>query len=311
MSRRKNEFWNSALLNNSTYIHYYNRLVELAISMFEWENLPETIDVRYLELTLFRFGQAVFFKDDVMGYLALSNTETGNFNVYGIPKRRRAMSQYNGYHMRLNDKNSVIIYNNLLRTNSVLSVEMFAQRLYNLDRIIDVNANAQKTPILLSCSEQERLSIVNLYKEYDGNAPVIHADKAMNPNSLTVLKTDAPYVSDKIYQLKTQIWNEALTYLGISNTNFQKKERLISDEVSRNMGATIASRYSRLDARQMAANEINKMFGTNIEVYYKSDYRETDDEVMLDSATGDKFAQTMVTDLRTRTASIPKEGIPK
>ena len=311
MSRRKSEFWNSAILNNSTYVHYYNRLVELAISMFEWQNLPETIDVRYLELTLFRFGQAVFFKDDVMGYLALSNTETGYFNVYGIPKRRRAMSQYNGYHMRLNDKNSVIIYNNLLRTNSILSVEMFARRLYNLDRIIDVNANAQKTPVLIRCDEQELLSLLNAYKEFDGNAPVIHADKALSPNALTVLKTDAPYIADKIYSLKTQIWNEALTYLGISNTNFQKKERLISDEVSRNMGSVIASRYSRLDARQTAAKQINDMFGTNIEVYYKSDYRETDDEVMLDSATGDKFAQTMVTDLRTRTASIPKEGIPK
>lgn len=311
MSRKRTEFWDSAKLNNSTYVHYYNRLVELAISMFEWQNIPDTIDVRYLELTLFRFGQAVFFKDEVMGYLALSNTETGYFNVYGIPRRRRAMSQYNGYHKRLDDKNSVIIYNNLLRTNSILSVEMFAQRLYNLDRIIDVNANAQKTPILISCSEQERMSLLNLYKEYDGNCPVIHADKEMSTKPLTAVKTDAPYVGDKIYQLKTQIWNEALTYLGISNTNFQKKERLISDEVSRNMGSVIASRYSRLDARRKAAEEINKMFGTNIEVYYKSDYRETDDEIMLDGATGGEFAQTMVTDLRTRTARIPTGGIPK
>ena len=313
MGKRKNnnEFWNSAILNNSTYVHYYNRLVELAISMFEWQNIPETIDVRYLELTLFRFGQAVFFKDDVLGYLALSNTETGYFNVYGIPKRRRAMSQYNGFNVRLSDKDSVIIYNNLLHTNSMLSVEMFAQRLYNLDRIIDVNANAQKTPVLISCSEQERLSLLNLYKEFDGNAPVIHADKDMSTKPLTAVKTDAPYVADKIYQLKSQIWNEALTYLGISNTNFQKKERLISDEVSRNMGGVIASRYSRLDARRTAADQINKMFGTKIEVYYKSDYRETDDEVMLDGATGDEFARTMVTDLRTRTAKIPTGGISK
>ena len=309
--RKNNEFWNSAILNNSTYVHYYNRLVELAISMFEWQNIPETIDVRYLELTLFRFGQAVFFKDDVLGYLELSNTETGYFNVYGIPKRRRAMSQYNEFNVRLSDKDSVIIYNNLLHTNSMLSVEMFAQRLYNLDRIIDVNANAQKTPVLISCSEQERLSLLNLYKEFDGNAPVIHADKDMSTKPLTAVKTDAPYVADKIYQLKSQIWNEALTYLGISNTNFQKKERLISDEVSRNMGGVIASRYSRLDARRTAADQINKMFGTKIEVYYKSDYRETDDEVMLDGATGGEFAQTMVTDLKTRTAKIPTGGISK
>ena len=133
----------------------------------------------------------------------------------------------------------------------------------------------------------------------------------MSSKPLTAVKTDAPYVGDKIYQLKSQIWNEALTYLGISNTNFQKKERLISDEVSRNMGGVIASRYSRLDARKTAAEQINKMFGTKIEVYYKSDYRETDDEVMLDGATGEEIAQTMVTDLRTRTAKIPTGGISK
>lgn len=310
MGKKNRRFWDSLWSNDATFIHYYHRLTELAISMFEWQNVPDTIDVRYLELVLFKFGQAVFFKDDVMGYLALGNNEAGNFNVYGIPKRRRAISEYNGYHMRLDDSNSVIIYNNFLRTNSMLPIEMFAKRLYNLDRIIDVNANAQKTPILINCSEQERLSLLNVYKEYDGNVPVIFADKDMTNKPLSSIKTDAPYVCDKIYQLKTQIWNEALTYLGISNTNFQKKERLISDEVSRNMGSVIASRYSRLDMRKKACAEINKMFGLNIDVFYKSDYRETDDEVMLDSATGEKFAQTMVTDLRTRTASIPKEGIP-
>lgn len=310
MGKKNRRFWDSLWSNDATFVHYYHRLTELAISMFEWDNVPDTIDVRYLELVLFKFGQAVFFKDDVMGYLALGNNEAGNFDVYGIPKRRRAISEYNGYHMRLDDSNSVIIYNNFLRTNSMLPIEMFAKRLYNLDRIIDVNANAQKTPVLINCSEQERLSLLNVYKEYDGNVPVIFADKDMTNKPLSSIKTDAPYVCDKIYQLKTQIWNEALTYLGISNTNFQKKERLISDEVSRNMGSVIASRYSRLDMRKKACEQINKMFGLNIDVFYKSDYRETDDEVMLDSATGEKFAQTMVTDLRTRTASIPKEGIP-
>lgn len=308
--RKDREFWDSAWTNNATYIHYYHRLTELAISMFEWQNVPDTIDVRYLELILFKFGQAIFFKDDVMGYLALGNNEAGMFDVYGIPNRRRAISEYNNYHVNLDSSNSVMIYNNYLRTNSMLSVELFARRLYNLDRIIDVNANAQKTPVLINCSEQERLSLINVYKEFDGNAPVIYADKDMSTKPLNAIKTDAPYVADKIYTLKTQIWNEALTYLGISNTNVQKKERLITDEVSRNMGSVISSRYSRLDMRQKAADEINKMFGLDIKVFYKSDYRETDDEVMLDSATGDKFAQTMVTDLRTRTASIPKEGIP-
>ena len=178
----------------------------------------------------------------------------------------------------LKRSNSVIIWNNYIRTNSVLDVKMFAKRLYNLDRIIDVNANAQKTPILIKCDETQRLTMLNVYKEYDGNSPVIFGDKALNSNGLDVLSTGAPYVADKIYQLKTQIWNEALTYLGISNINIQKKERLITDEVTRNQGGTIASRYSRLESRREAVRKINEMFGLNIEVNYREDFQQVGED---------------------------------
>ncbi len=265
------DFWESGLMNNTTFKQYYNRLVELSISMFEWNNLPDTIDPRFLELTLFTDGQAVFFKDEVMGYLCLQNIIGGQFDVYRIPINRRAYA-VNGYQKELDNTDSVIIWNNMLHYNSMLDCQMFAKRLYNLDRIVDVNANAQKTPILLVCDDSERLSLLNIYKEYDGNQPVIKATKGLNPNAFNVLKTDAPYVADKIYQLKVQIWNEALTYLGISNVNIQKRERMLQDEVQRNQGGTIASRYSRLESRRQAVEKINEMFGLNIEVNYREDY---------------------------------------
>lgn len=272
--RRKNrDFWESAGLNNATAIQYYNRLTELSISMFEWKNLPDTVDPRFLELTLFTDGQAVFFRDEVMGYLALQNALGGEFDVYRIPKNRRAFA-VNGYQKQLDESDSVIIYNNYLHTNSMLDVRMFANRLYNLDRAIDVNANAQKTPILLLCDESERLSLENLYAQYDGNKPVIKGTRALNPNDITCINTGAPFVADKLYQLKTQIWNEALTYLGISNLNIQKKERLVSDEVTRNLGGTMASRYSRLEARKDACRQINKIFGLDLDVEYREDYNE-------------------------------------
>ena len=278
MSRRKDrQFWESAIMNNSTFRQYYNRLVELSISMFEWKNLPDSVDPRFLELTLFTDGQAVFFEDEVLGYLALQNAMGGGFDVYRIPTNRRAYA-VNGYQKQLNENDSVIIYNNYLHTNSMLDVQMFAKRLYNLDRAIDVNANAQKTPILLLCDDSERLTLENMYMQYDGNKPVIKGVKGLNPNAFTVLKTDAPFVADKLYQLKTQIWNEALTYLGISNINITKKERLISDEVTRNQGGTIASRYSRLQARREACKKINEMFGLDIWCDYREDFQEIDND---------------------------------
>lgn len=290
MGRRKTNFEESLAMNNYTYMQYAYRLMELSISMFEWKNLPEGIDERFLEMVLFTDGHAVFFKDDELGdYLALQCLINGKLNVYRIPINRRAFA-VNGYQKKLTDKDSVIIFNNMLHTNSWLDVKMFAKRLYNLDRIIDVNANAQKTPILIKGNEQQRLTLTNLYKEYDGNAPVIFADKSLDMNALQVMSTQAPYVADKIYQLKTQIWNEALTYLGISNVSFQKRERMVSDEVTRSQGGTVASRYSRLNARRQACEQINKMFGLNIECDFREDYQFSE-EVMdftKDNQSGEK-----------------------
>lgn len=281
MSRRNKGnglFGESAVMNNATYTQYFNRLVELSVSMFEWQGLPETVDPRYLELHLFQNGSMLYFRDEVMGDLCLDCIANGQFDVYGNPISRRAYSSYNQYQKTLNESDSVIIWNNYLRQPSVLDVKMFAKRLYNLDRIIDVNANAQKTPVLVQGTEKQRSTLINLYKEFDGNAPFIFGDKNLDLNSLRAISTNAPYVADKLYQLKTQIWNEALTYLGISNLNIQKKERMITDEVQRNQGGTIASRYSRLEARREAVDKINRMFGTDISVDYREDFQITNED---------------------------------
>lgn len=268
--RKRTEFEESLRMNNYTWRQYFDRLMQLSMVMFKYDNLPDTIDARFLEKTLFNRGNCLFFEDEVMGYLTLPSANLGKFDVYDIPRMRRAYA-VNGYNKELTIDDSVIIYNNYLRTNSRLDVEMFAKKLYNIDRAIDTNANAQKTPILLLCDENERLSYLNLYKEYDGNAPVIKGTKGLDLQGFQVLKTDAPYVADKLYDLKTQIWNEALTYLGITNVSFQKKERMISDEVDRMLGGTYANRYSRLLAREEACDKINRMFGLNISVSYRDD----------------------------------------
>lgn len=302
----KTFFAESAKENNRTYGQYLMRLTELSVAMFDWQGLPDSIDPRFLELTLFMDGQAVFFKDDDLDYdqtgipeddsgneeaeesgtyLALQVTANGRLDVYHVPIKRRAFG-LNGYSKQLTNKDSVIIYNNMLHTNNVLDVLEFSRRLYNLDRIIDVNANAQKTPVLVQGTEQQRLTLLQVYKEFDGNAPVIFGDKSLDLNALKSLNTGAPYVADKLYELKTQIWNEALTYLGISNTSFQKKERLVSDEVIRSQGGTIASRYSRLESRRRACDQINKMFGLNVTCDYREDYREAGDTSIDEGESG-------------------------
>ena len=268
MERGKNNFSQSLFENQRSYNFYFYKLLELSISMFEWVNLPESVDARFIETCLFDNGCAVWFYDDVMGNLCLRCAIGAPLNVYDIPTNRRAYAN-NGFSRQLNQNDSVIVYNNLLHLPSHNDILMFANRLWNLDRIIDVNANAQKTPLIIQCDETQRLTLLNLYKKYDGNAPIIFADKSLKLDDFKCVKTDAPYIADKIYSLKKNIWNEALTSLGISNFDMEKKEHLITDEISVEMGDIMSARFSRLAARKQACEKINNMFGLNIDCRYR------------------------------------------
>ena len=215
-----------------------------------------------LSLTGYNMETAITFTIDADG------VHTDNVtNV--IPCSISSAYGYNNYQRELSINDSVIIYNNEIRSNSVETCRLYAYKLANIARAIDINVNAQKTPILLKGSESQMLTLKNVYLKYDGNQPVMMADKDLDLSGFTVLKTDAPFVAHDFKELHDAVWNEALTYLGICNVNIQKRARLITDEVLRSQGGTIASRYSRLNARQRAAEEINKMFDLNISVKFR------------------------------------------
>ena len=273
------EFNMSALDNKRSWVQYHDKLTELAVSMFEWKNLPDDIDPIFLERVLFFEGKILFFKEDGLNkFVVMRFNGNGNFDIYNVPVDRQAYSSPNGFTSNLTNENSVIIYNNMIRKPSTLDMQIFSKRLYEIDRTIDTNIKAQKTPVLILCDEKQRLTLKNMYMQYDGNQPVIYGDKtSLNPNSLQVLQTGAPFLADNLMDVKNRIFNEALTYLGISNINTQKKERMITDEVTRNQGATIANRYSRLEARRKACEQINEMFGLNISCDFRADYRMVDE----------------------------------
>lgn len=276
MSKKKrvkavvSQFEQSAMLNNQAYETWYLRLKEMAINRFEWINLPDTVDERFLELTLFEKGFALFFQDPVVGiYLALQTTIGGEWNVYNIPIFREAVAS-NSYRCERNNQNSVIIYNNYLHETDEEICQFYAYRLYNLERTIDVNVKAQKTPILIRSSEAQRLSMKNLYMQYDGNTPFMFGDKNLDTTGIEAINTNAPYVSDKLQVLKHQYLNEYYTYLGIENSNEDKKERLVESEVASNYGIVEMNRNTGLNARKQACKQINNMFGLNIDVAFRS-----------------------------------------
>ena len=286
MARKKTQFDESAYLNDVNYIRYFNTLKMIATSSFKYTNMPSSIDVRYLELGLFNRGYMVFFYDeDLEKYLALNTTLGCELDVYNNPLSYTAYAN-NGYQVQLTNKDSVIIYNNYLKQPTLMLCEYFAKRLYDFDSVIDVNVRSQKTPILIACNESEKLAMKNVYMQYDGNQPVIFTYKDfITADNFKVVNTQSPDVADKIYQLKSNIWNEALTQLGITNTTVNKKERLITDEVQRSQGGVFACRNSRLKMREQCINKINEMFNLNIQVEFNDDVlKETgiDEEVSED-----------------------------
>lgn len=251
-------------LNEITVQNYYMRLQLLAQTMFKWEGLPDSVSARFLESVLYDHGWGLFFFDDQLGYLGLQGTIQGQLNHYREPIKYRAWSI--SYQKDLDADDCVLVRNNYGSIPTSLTLMMYAHRLAEVERTIDVNISQQKTPLAILCDEKQRLTMMNIYKQYKGNIPVIFGDKSMSLDNFKVLKTDAPYVADKLMIYKHNLWNEAMTFLGINNANTDKKERLITDEAEANNGLVKSSANVMLTTREEAADKINKKYGLNVSV---------------------------------------------
>lgn len=265
------QFLDSLYTNNQTYIDYLERFKKIALSMFEWVNLPESMNQRYLEECLYYKGQAALLKDEEIGFINTQCCSNGKINIYGVPT---ALNCYSfGYskdrklYSGINDENSqkdtcVLVMNTWERVPTAATLELFALRLYEAERTCDVNIKAQKTPVLITVDESQRLTMENLYSQYDGNKPMIFGDKnQLQSGVLKAINTDAPYIADKVTEYKKEIWNEALTFLGINNMAVNKKERLVTDEANYNNELTNLNLQSFLIPRQEAAKQFNDLFG--------------------------------------------------
>ena len=263
--------------NSEVFWYNFNRLKLKAISMFEWVNLPKEIDERYLELMLCQNGYVCFFKDqlvpDVDTYFALQCTLGGRFNVYNIPTVYQIYTA-SGYNTRRTAEDSVIIYNNLLHSPTVPLLMYHAYNIANVERTIEINLNQLKRPYIFLVPENQRYTFIKLVNDIKNNQDVIIGNKDLNLDNLNPINTITPNNTLDLYTLKKRYYNEALTDMGINNLNVDKKERLVSDEVSSNDEDVLINRNSMLYARKMACKQINDMFGLNIDVKFRNDFME-------------------------------------
>ena len=266
--KRKSDFLSTQQINTATYNMYLNRLCDIAISSFNWVDLPTTVDERYLEMLLLTEGKCIFFQDEVLGYIVTSFSDGGNLNIYNQPVKRVA-SANNGYHNEsLDENNSVIIYNDYMHTVIYPTLEMYAWRLYNITRTIDININSQKTPITILCDEKNKLSLENLYMQYDGNKPVIYGNKNLDLNNIKVLNTGANMIAPQLYDILHKMWNDAMMFLGYAPLS-DKRERVINLEAQQTFASTSSNYFSRLSARKQACKYINDVFGLDVDVDFR------------------------------------------
>lgn len=255
-------------LNDRILTDYFYRLMLISKALFKWENLPNGIDEKWIERYLFTEGACLFYKDPKLGFMVAKMGENGMLNAYDEPTNVFPYAtnyEYTGDQL-INNVNSVIIRNNDDMLPTAPTIQLYAYKLTNIDRTIDTNIMAQKMPIVVKCTDKQKLSLKQAMNQRNDNEPVIYADKGLNTEEIQVLKTDAPIVFDKLQIQKHAVWNECMTFLGVNNANMDKRERLVTNEVEANNQQVQASEDVMLKARERACELINKMFGTNIKV---------------------------------------------
>lgn len=307
--RQNYKFIDSALVNDLTFTDYLNRFKKVALSVFEWINLPKSMNAQWLEKCLYYNGMATLLKDKNYGFINTNCCSNGKLNIYGLPTNLNCYSfeyqtnrkLYTGLMTGLTEAQKearefyecILVQNNWDRTPTAGSMELFALRLYEAERTADVNIKSQKTPVMVLVDEEQRLLMENLYSQYDGNRPFIFGDKKqLGSDVLRAIKTDAPFIADKIMDYKKEIWNEALTFLGINNIMVDKKERLITDEANSNNELINLNLQSYLAPRQEACRQFNEKFG------FTGTDKEISVRVRSDLHNIIKNAQSVVTDFK-------------
>lgn len=251
-------------LNDLTFRSLYDHYTNMAINVFTWSGLPDGIEERFVEKTLFEYGKMLFFRDPHMSYMALKCGQGPHLDVYGEPLRWRAEGlNYNKEYAR---EDCVLIENNKLRTPTRETLFYYVRKLYEAERAMDVNIQNSKTPFVFTCNEKQLLTFKEVFRKIDENEPAIFATNGLSLDAIQVLPTRAEFIGNDLMDYSQSVENKLLTFLGVNNCPVDKKERLVTGEVHSNDEQVQTNADLMLEARERACEQINEKFGLSVSV---------------------------------------------
>lgn len=269
----KKQYMNQKLNTQITFIDVLNRMINIANSVFLFDNAPKSIEPLWINNKLLRNGSIAFFVDDALKEIAPENSlyalpyeVIGLKDLYGKPNKIQCIGQ-NGYRSKvLNKDEFVIMYDNTSLMPLMASIRLLAMRIAKCDRTIDINISQQKTPRIFKSTNNTTLSVKKFLESVEEFEEAIVTFKDFTLDDLESILSPAPFISDKVEEQKEKLWKEFYNLIGVSTVDIEKKERLISDEVINSMGGNMVGRYSRYIPRQTAIDEVNEKFGYDIKV---------------------------------------------
>jgi len=261
--------------NNEQYLDTFNNLCDIFLNLFEWKGLPETCNARALEQVLLFQGKVLFFRHHDNGAFMHCpfNFDGDQINFYGEWTRYRTNAP--GYQqVEYTDENSYVIRNTPTMFPTWMTLDIYARKLFDNARAIDVVQQTMKRPFLIAGTKDLVLTIEKIMAGVEENEWIKILNKEVMDKSAFEF-FPIPNNGQNLYALWDNYRNnmsEIYKRIGIRFLTSDKAERLVTKEATGNTNITQANGDMLLDIRQLACKGINEMFGLNISVDYKHDY---------------------------------------
>ena len=270
--------------------HFMKKFEIIALNLFEWKNLPQTIEERYIEKALFDKGLVCLVDDNNFGQIVVGCSYSQNMNIWGEPtevittgynyiKSFNIENTINTTYTRdTNDneiKAAIVCQNNDLSLSTREILEYYVNKLVEVELSTFTNVYLQKFPFLINTTKDNELTMKNLIGKVDRGEPYIMYNKKIADlsNAVDVFNLNVPFVADKLLEYRFETEREIYTLFGFNN-NFEKKERLLTDEINVNNDFINCNIDSMFKKRQQFAELMNKKYGWNVQVTKRYEIKE-------------------------------------